>query len=129
MARRLGKSRTLITESLSLNNIPDEVKNLCRLADISSKSLLLEIVRQGDPQKMVALVERIARDGGATREAVRKDKAAAKPKAGRPKHYTFSYKAPTKAFNLQLRFAKSRVDREEVIEALQAIIKELRAAH
>jgi len=129
MARRLGKSRTSITESLSLNNIPDEVKNLCRLADISSKSLLLEIVRQGDPQKMVALVERIARDGGATREAVRKDKAAAKPKAGRPKHYTFSYKAPTKAFNLQLRFAKSRVDREEVIEALQAIIKELRAAH
>ena len=39
--RRLGKSRTSITESLSLNNMPDEVKNLCRLADISSKSLLL----------------------------------------------------------------------------------------
>lgn len=127
MARRLGKSRTSITESLSLNQMPDEVKNLCRLADISSKSLLLEIVRQGDPQKMVALVEKIARDGGATREAVRKEKATAKPKAGRPKHYTFSYKAPTKAFNLQLRFAKSRVDREEVIEALQAIIKELRS--
>jgi ParB family chromosome partitioning protein len=127
MARKLGKSRTSITESLSLNNMPDEVKNLCRLADISSKSLLLEVVRQGDPQKMVALVERIARDGGATREAVRKDKEAAKPKAGRPKHYVFKYKPPTKAFNLQLRFTKSRVDREEVIEALQAIIKDLRS--
>ena len=32
------------------------------------------------------------------------------------------------AFKLQLRFAKSRVDRDEVIEALEAIIKELRAA-
>jgi ParB family chromosome partitioning protein len=127
MARKLGKSRTSITESLSLNHMPDEVKNLCRLADISSKSLLLEIVRQGDPQKMVALIERMSRDGGTTREAVRKDKEAARPKAGRPKHYTFSYKAPTKAFNLQLRFTKSRVDRNEVIEALQAIIKELRA--
>jgi len=127
MARRLGKSRSSITESLSLNGIPDEVKNLCRLADINSKSMLLEIVRQGDPQKMVALVEKIARDG-ATRETVRKEKEAAKPKAGRPKHYTFSYKAPTKAFRLQLRFTKSRVDKEEVIEALQAIIKELRAA-
>ncbi|HXQ77243.1 MAG TPA: ParB/RepB/Spo0J family partition protein, partial [Gemmatimonadaceae bacterium] len=102
MARKLGKSRTSVTESLSLNNMPDEVKNLCRLADISSKSLLLEIVRQGDPQKMVALIEKISRDGGATREAVRKDKEAAKPKAGRPKHYTFKYKAPTKLFNLQL---------------------------
>jgi ParB family chromosome partitioning protein len=124
MARRLGKSRTAITESLSLNNMPEEVKNLFRLADISSKSLLLEVVRQGDPQKMVALVERIARDGGATREAVRKE--TAKPKAGRPKAYVFSYKAPTKAFKLQLRFSKSRVERDEVIQALEAILDELR---
>ncbi len=124
MARRLGKSRTSITESLSLNNMPDEVKNLCRLADISSKSLLLEVVRQGDPQKMVSLVERIARDGGTTREAVRKE--TAKPKAGRPKAFVFSYKAPTKAFKLQLRFSKSRVERDEVIQALEAILDELR---
>jgi ParB family chromosome partitioning protein len=127
MARKLGKSRTSITESLSLNHMPDEVQNLCRLADISSKSVLLEIVRQGDPQKMIALIERLSRDGGATREAVRKEKETARPKAGRPKHYTFSYKAPTKAFRLQLRFTKSKVDRDEVIDALQAIIKELRA--
>jgi ParB family chromosome partitioning protein len=125
MARRLGKSRTSITESLSLNNMPDEVKNLCRLADISSKSLLLEVVRQGDPQKMVALIEKISNGGTATREAVRKE--TAKPKPGRPKAYVFSYKAPTKAFKLQLRFTKSKVDKDEVIEALQAIIKELKA--
>jgi ParB family chromosome partitioning protein len=125
MARRLGKSRTAITESLSLNGMPDEVKNLCRLADIHSKSLLLQIVRQGDPQKMVALIDKIAQDGGTTREAVRKE--TAKPKPGRPKAYVFSYKAPTKAFKLQLRFTKSRVDRDEVIAALQEIIKELKA--
>jgi ParB family chromosome partitioning protein len=126
MARRLGKSRTSVTESLSLNGIPEEVKNLCRLADINSKSLLLQVVRQGDPQKMVALVEKISREGGTTREAVRRE--TAKPKPGRPKAFTFSYKAPTKAFKLQLKFAKSRVERDEVIEALEAIIKELRAA-
>ena len=126
MARRLGKSRTSITESLSLNGMPEEVRNLCRLADIHSKSLLLQIVRQGDPQKMVALVEKISRDGGATREAVRKE--TAKPKAGRPKAFVFSYRAPTKAFKLQLRFTKSRVERDEVIAALEGIIKELRAA-
>jgi ParB family transcriptional regulator, chromosome partitioning protein len=127
LARKLGKSRTAVTESLSLNGMPEEVKNLCRLADIHSKSLLLQIVRQSDPQKMVALVERIAREGGATREAVRRE--TAKPKAGRPKTYVFSYKAPTKAFRLQLKFAKSKVERDEVIEALEGIIKELRSAH
>ena len=126
MARRLGKSRTAITDSLSLNNMPDEVKNLCRLADISSKSLLLEVVRQGDPQKMVALVEKISRDGGTTREAVRKEKEAAKPKAGRPKHYVFAYRPPTKAFNLKISFAKSRASRDEVIDALEAIVRDLK---
>jgi len=126
MARRLGRSRTAITESLSLNNMPDEVKNLCRLADIHSKSLLLQIVRQGDHQKMVALIEKIARDGGSTREEVRKE--TAKPKAGRPKAFVFSYKAPSKAFKLQLRFTKPRVEREEVISALEAIIQELRSS-
>jgi len=126
MARRLGKSRTSITESLALNNMPEEVKNLCRLADITSKSLLLQIVRQGDPQKMVALIEKLSRDGSTnvTREAVRKE--TAKPKPGRPKAYVFSYRAPTKAFNLQLKFTKSRVERDEVISALEGIISELR---
>ena len=74
---------------------------------------------------MVALIDKIAQDGGTTREAVRKE--TAKPKPGRPKAYVFSYKAPTKAFKLQLRFTKSRVDRDEVIAALQEIIKELKA--
>ena len=74
---------------------------------------------------MVALVEKISRDGGATREAVRKE--TAKPKPGRPKAYTFNYRAPSKTFNLSLRFAKARVERDEVISALEAIIRELRA--
>src|SRR6476659_4046266 len=74
MARRLGKSRTSITESLALNNMPEEVKNLCRLADITSKSTLLQIVRQSDPKKMMALVERLVHGGGTgvTRQDVRK---------------------------------------------------------
>ena len=51
LAKKLGKSRVAVTESLALQAMPDEIKNLCRLADITSKSLLLQIVRQGDPRK------------------------------------------------------------------------------
>ena len=125
LAKRLGKSRTSVTESLSLAEMPVEVRNLCRLADISSKSLLLQIVRQQDSQKMVALIEQLTRDGqGATREQARK--ATSKPKAGRPKAYVFQYRPPTKTFNLRLQFKKSDVGRTEVIAALEAIIAELR---
>jgi ParB family chromosome partitioning protein len=125
LARRLGKSRTSVTESLALNAMPHEVRNLCRLADISSKSLLLQVVRQDTPEKMTALVEKIASGGtSATRQQLRD--AVAKPKAGRPKHYVFAYRPPTKAFNLKISFAKSRASRDEVIDALEAIIRDLK---
>jgi len=124
LARRLGKSRTSITESLTLNGMPEEVRNLCRLADISAKSLLLQVVRQETPEKMTALIERIASQGGATRERLRE--AANKARPGRPKHFVFAYRPPTKQFNLKLSFARSRVNKDEVIEALEAIIKDLR---
>ncbi|PYQ82787.1 MAG: chromosome partitioning protein ParB [Acidobacteria bacterium] len=120
LARRLGKSRTSVTESLALQAMPEEVRNLCRLADISSKSLLLQVVRQETTEKMTALVEKIASQGGATRQQLRE--AATKPKPGRPKHYVFAYRPPTKAFNLKLSFAKSRATKDDVIEALEAIL-------
>jgi len=125
LAQRLGKSRTSVTESLALNGMPSSVRSLCRLADISSKSLLLQIVRQETPEKMTALIEKMASQGGATRQQLRE--AIAKPKPGRPKQYIFAYRPPTKAFNLKLRFTKSRVNRDEIIDALEAIIKELRS--
>jgi ParB family chromosome partitioning protein len=126
MARKLGKSRTAITESLSLNRMPDEVRNLCRLADITSKSTLLQIVRQEDPKKMMALVERLVNGGnGVTRQDVRKETAKA---TSRPKPFIFAFRPETKHFNLRMSFRKGRVDKAEIISALETIIKELRAA-
>jgi ParB family chromosome partitioning protein len=127
LAKRLGKSRTSVTESLALASMPDEVRNLCRLADISSKSLLLQVVRQQTPEKMIAFVEHLTREaqsGHVTREVARK--VASRPKPGRPKAFVFHYRPPTKAFNLNLKFTKPDVDRSEVIAALEAIIDELR---
>jgi ParB family chromosome partitioning protein len=126
MARKLGKSRTSITESLSLNAMPEEVRNVCRLADITSKSTLLQIVRQTDPKKMLALVERLVSQGGTTRADARKQ--TAKAALGRPKPFVFAFRPQSKTFNLRMSFSKSRVDKAEIIEALEAIIRDLRAA-
>jgi ParB family chromosome partitioning protein len=126
LAKKLGKSRTAVTETLALHKMPKEVKTLCRLADISSKSLLIEIVRQSDPQKMIAMIERLTRDGHATRQQARQHAAHAKPSRGRPRAYVFSYRPPTKAFKLRLAFARGKVERAEIIAALEGIIAELR---
>jgi len=125
MARKLGKSRTAITEALSLNQVPEEVRNVCRLADISSKSTLLQIVRQGSADKMVALIEKLAAQGGTTRQAVRRE--TAKPKPGRAKAFVFNFRPPTKQFQLRMSFRKGRVDKSEIIEALEAIIRDLKS--
>jgi len=126
LARRLGKSRSSITESLNLHSMPDEVKSLCRLADIESKSLLLEILRQGDQKKMVAFVEKLTRDGGVTRAKARQVSAASKGRSLKAKPFIYRFSAPSKAFNMRLTFRKSRVPRNELIETLEGIIRDLR---
>ena len=131
LARRIGRSRSSVTESLALQAMPEEVRELCRLADITSKSLLLQVVRQGDPQKMVAFVEQLTRGGGsATREHAREVAArqGGKQKPGRPKPFVFKFVPPAKSFNLNLKFRKSDVKREEIISALTEIIEELKQA-
>ncbi len=128
MAERLGKSRTSITESISISGIPDEVRELCRLADISSKSVLLQILRQKDVSEMTALIARLQREGK-TRQAARKilKKELAKKGRGRPKNYSFVFKPKDKVFTLALQFRKSEVERDEIIAALRAVIAELTA--
>jgi hypothetical protein len=40
----------------------------------------------------------------------------------------FAYRPPTKQFNLKLSFNKHKVERDEIIHALEAIISELRGS-
>ncbi|HWP42650.1 MAG TPA: ParB/RepB/Spo0J family partition protein, partial [Blastocatellia bacterium] len=59
IARKIGKSRTSITEALSLAAIPPEIREACRRADITSKSMLLQVVRQPSVDDMRRFVDRI----------------------------------------------------------------------
>jgi hypothetical protein len=125
MAEKLGKSRPSITEALSLGGMPEEVRQLCRLADIQAKSILLQIVRQGSREKMIALVERLGREG-TTRAHAREATRRAEGRRGRPRHYVFRYNPKGSDFALNLQFKRAHVDREEVVRALEAILESLR---
>ena len=125
LARRLGKSRTSITESLTVNSMPDTVKRLCRLAELQSKSLLVQVARQPDEKAMVRLVERIVRAGGITRAEARR--ATAVKARGRSKPYVFKYGAPSKGFRLQVNFRKAKVGKAELIRTLEGVIENLRS--
>jgi ParB family chromosome partitioning protein len=124
IARKLGKSRTVITEALSLNRMPEDVQERCRRADIASKSMLLEVVRQGSAEAMHRLVDRITGQG-LTRDEARQVKRDESPPA-RARHYTFRYKPEDDAFQFRLTFRKPEVERAELIRALEEILLRLR---
>src|SRR5205823_9825285 len=71
VARKVGKSRSTVTEALSIASIPEEIREVCREAEITSKSLLLQIVRQPDDDSMRTMAEQIGAQG-LTRDGARK---------------------------------------------------------
>jgi len=124
----IGKSRTTVTETLMINDIPDRIRVMCREAGISNKSVLVQIARAGGEDEMTEIVRAYA-SGEMSREALRKQ-TAARPeakKAGRPKNYVFQVKDKSLPFSLNMTFRKSNVDRSEVIDALRDLLKRLEA--
>ncbi|HEX7151827.1 MAG TPA: ParB/RepB/Spo0J family partition protein [Thermoanaerobaculia bacterium] len=124
----IGKSRTTITETLFINEIPDRIRAMCREAGISTKSVLVQIARAGSEEAMEQVVRGIAA-GEMSREELRKQ-TASKPepkKAGRPKNYVFELKDKSLPFSLNLAFKKPAVEKSEVIDALKQLIQRLEA--
>ncbi len=63
VARRIGKSRTSVTETLSLASIPAAVRRRLDKAQISTKSILLEIARKDSEEEQAALVDLVIKEG------------------------------------------------------------------
>ena len=128
IATSMGKSRTVITESLSLLSIPAEVRVLADSLGVHSKSLLLEVGKLGSEEEMrlalqQAAEHRLSRDD--LRQRTRK-KTKAKAAHSGPKPYVFKFKAPDKSYNLSLNFKRDTVDPQDLIDALEQTLFELR---
>jgi len=122
----IGKSRTTVTETLLINDIPDRIRAMCREAGISNKSVLVQVARAGNEEAMEQVVRAFAA-GELSRADLRKQ-TAAKPepkKAGRPKNFVFQVKDKSLPFSLNLAFKKPNVDKSEVIEAVRELLRRL----
>jgi len=78
----LGKAVSTLSEILSLNRLPDEVKDDCRKDPRTARGVLVEIARERDPDRMVALYRK-CRESGLTRGEIRKK--STRPKAAKTK--------------------------------------------
>lgn len=121
VAKKVGKSRSTVTEALSIATLPGEIRERCRRADISSKSLLLQIVRQPDEDSMSRLVEQVAarglnRDGA--RDA-RRQEGTSRSIGEAQKPYIFRHTAPGQEYKLELKFKRAHVEIAELCAALR----------
>ena len=119
VARKVGKSRSTVTEALSIASIPEKIREVCRDAEITSKSLLLQIVRQPDDDSMRAMAQQIAAQG-LTRDGARKARKAYIDPTGASEPFVYRYDAPDREFRVEVKFKRANINAEELFEALNA---------
>jgi ParB family chromosome partitioning protein len=124
IAKKIGRARSSVTETMSIRVIPDDVRRDCIDRGITSKSLLLQVSRQPNEKKMREMVQRIVQ-GGMTRDqarAARKDETGSAP---RPQPFIFDFQSDDGAYHLKLQFRKSHVSDEELAATLRAVLRRI----
>jgi len=123
IAATIGKSRVSITEAMSLLQIPERLREKCRRADIDARSVLLEIARLDDEDKMEDAIAQVA--SGSTRDDLREQKKVGAGGKAKPKPFSFVFKPKDGPYKLNISFQKSRVQKEELISALRQVLRQL----
>jgi ParB family transcriptional regulator, chromosome partitioning protein len=133
IAKQIGKSRTTITESMTIAGIPKDVRQKCLNANINAKSTLLEVARQFDDKSMHQFVDKIS-EKGLKREEVRQERQQDKEKITPPKSKslgkglvelhqakkeTFKYASFDNSFDIEVIFNKDSFERKDVLRALK----------
>ena len=144
VADAVGRSRVTITESLTLLNIPQAIRDLCRHADITAKGILLEIARLPSEETMAELVEQIVEerldrsairqrrqemtgDDGPAESADADDSARSGEASERTRPFVVRFRSPERNFSVSLSFATAEApDTQTVISALEQLLADLR---
>jgi ParB family chromosome partitioning protein len=120
ISQKIGKKRSTITEIMTIASMPDEIKSLCRHADINAKSMLLEIAKSPDLVKMRELIDAIM--DGKGREVIRRMR---KDDSKEPDFAFFKVKSQDLPIEIKLKYGKGGIDKDSVIAFLRSIIEKI----
>ncbi len=153
ISQTIGKSRSTVTEYMSIAGIPQEVREKCRVANITAKTSLLEVARQFDDAAMIEFVESLGQDGLSREEIRRKVRPETKPRKpsvenpgsnpgavipistptdvevpADPGGTKFTYESETNGFVVEIVFNHDeRLERKEVLQALKEAFDHVKA--
>ncbi len=141
IAKKLGKSRSTVTETLTIAGLPDEIRKKCRKFDINTKSTLLEIARQFDEEAMHFFLDKISGKNLSVKkvqELVRPQKSeskVSKTQSESTENETFSlnqnnfkYEAENKEFTVELIFNDTETySRKDILRALKEVFDSVKS--
>jgi ParB family chromosome partitioning protein len=127
IAKKIGKSRTTITESMAIAGLPETIREKCRLNQIATKSTLLEIARQFDEQSMHDYLDNHKTRGSKRAKDSSRDKSNTnqiqKEQAlSKSKNHVFKYSSAENGFVLEITFNNANgFQSKDVLLALKEV--------
>lgn len=139
IAKKLGKSRSTVTETLTIAGLPADIRKKCRKSDIASKSTLLEVARQFDETAMHSFLDNISDKNLSVRqvrETLRPQKTMDSKKAESIKNSQtkalngnrFTYESVENDFDLELNFKDEEpYSRKDILRALKEVFDSVKS--
>jgi len=128
IAKKISKSRSTVTELMTIAGLPEDIRTRARESNVASKSTLLEIARQFDDAAMHEFLDGLASgklvpkskqpriSNGADQEPSKNSQLTTSD------GYTFSFRSKGADFTLELRFQDKRSgSRAEILRALKTV--------
>lgn len=131
IAQKISKSRSAVSEFMTIAGLPKDIRERCKVSNITQKTTLLEIARQFDDAAMHSFMDGLSANGAASKRKQPGD-ATNKAKTGVVKtrqqnesadeeNYVFSFAGSEPAFKLSLRFSgRNSVNRADILRALKS---------
>lgn len=134
VAERVSKSRTSVTESLRLTDMPNHVRAILQEGKVRSKSVILELTRVESTEEMETLARRVVEDG-LTRDDMRRlrrgppaeePESPAKQRHAPPPPRRMTYRSKA-GITVTVYLKSQEVSLPDVERALLEAIRELRS--
>lgn len=131
IAKKISKSRSTVTELMTIAGLPVEVRTRCRDANIASKATLLEVARQFDDAAMNEFLDGIITGKFQPKSKQAKPPTSVNSSSAKPptliennassakEGHVFTYSGENPAFRLDITFPGNKAGRGQVLRALK----------
>ena len=136
IAKKISKSRSTVTELMTIAGLPSDIRERCKALKITTKSGLLEVARQFDEAAMIEHLDNIEYGKNHGLESKSKEKAAAKRSVinavrqdvADASDNVFSFSSDNNEYSLKIQFNDNdRYNRTKVHKALKQVFDAVKA--